>query len=941
MYICKKTRIMKNLNVGLLSFAALPGVLCAQKVADNVTPESPLRPNVVLIYADDLGFGDLGCYGAIGVETPNVNRLSANGLRFTNAHAVASTSTPSRYSLLTGEYPWRKQGTDVAAGDAAMIISPDQYTVADVFKEAGYTTAAFGKWHLGLGAQTGKQDWNKPITPALADIGFDYSYIMAATADRVPCVFIENGSVANYDPTAPIYVNYNQNFEGEPTGRDNPELLYNLKSSHGHNYSIVNGIGRIGYMKGGGTALWKDENIADSITMHAVDFIKRNGTTPFFMYFATNDVHVPRFPHPRFRGKSQMGLRGDAIAQFDWSVGEIVRTLEEQGLLENTLIILSSDNGPVLDDGYVDQAEELVGDHSPTGGLRGGKYSAYEGGTRVPFIVHWPAGIKESGVKAELVSQIDFLDVMACVAGVAGGRSLSPDGYPDQVATWLGDGGKGRPYAVGMAQNHTLTLRTPKWKYIEPKGGAAMIPWGPKIETGYSTSSQIFEYVDGEYDEACNKADAYPSVVDNFDKELGYIRNSTCGEVTIVAKAGETIDLTAYFGPLEGAIVSGDFIDGIVFDLSKVPIRRDASDGSHIGVLSMADGTIHSFSVIIGDTYYGAYHINYNGNPLFMAYNTTHDSSKNEGYKLISPDHSEPSAAGDEIVMVRPVGNGYTLSVQGKVLKEPRLVGWGHIMFSDDEADAGKYLFEETATAGVYKIRSTSEGINYVNVYKEHGVAGNDKSTKAGLATYTLERVDSFPMTLPVDGIAAACFPFNVVIPENVCAYDAIASNIVYDAAIDAHTCTVSPVACSGEILRSGTPVVISGSEGVVEFPVTMSDYNAKTSHPQSLLKGNYVSQTLEQGSDATKYTLLLRDGRAEFSAVGGAVSIGANQCWLECSMPEVSNMLIGFGESVGMHHVPSVSQDGSSRVYTIAGQSLDKPRTGINIVDNKKILFH
>ena len=931
---------MKNLNLGMLSLASLPGALCAQE-AVNEKYEQNTRPNVVIIYADDLGYGDLGCYGAIGVETPNVDRLSNNGLRFTNAHAVASTSTPSRYSLLTGEYPWRKQGTDVAAGDAAMIISPDQYTVADVFKEAGYTTAAFGKWHLGLGAQTGKQDWNKPITPALADIGFDYSYIMAATADRVPCVFIENGSVANYDPSAPIYVNYNKNFDGEPTGRDNPELLYNLKSSHGHDYSIVNGIGRIGYMKGGGKALWKDEDIADSITFHAVDFIKENSDTPFFMYFATNDVHVPRFPHPRFRGKSQMGLRGDAIVQFDWSVGEIVRTLEEQGLLDNTLIILSSDNGPVLDDGYVDQAEELVGEHSPTGGLRGGKYSAYEGGTRVPFIVHWPAEIKESAVKSELVSQIDFLDVMACVVGVERGESLSPDGHPDQVTTWLGQEGKGRPYAIGMAQNHTLTLRTPVWKYIEPKGGAAMIPWGPKIETGYSTSSQIFKSVDGEYDETRNKAGEYPSVVENLGEELEHIRNSTCGEVTIMAKAGETIDLTTYFGSLEGAIVSGDFIDGNVTDLSKVPVKDDASEGSHIGVLAMADGTIRTFAVVIGETFYGAYHINYNGNPLFIAYNTTHDNSKNEGYKLISPDHSKSSAAGDEIVMVRPVGDGYTLSVQGKVLKEPKLSGWGHIMFSDNEAEAGKYIFEETSVSGIYKIRSTSEGVNYMNVYKEHGVVGNDKSTKAGLATYTIEGVESLPVALPVSGTATICFPFNVVIPEGVCAYDIIASNVAFDESINAYTCTMSPIADSGEILKCGTPAVINGSEGVVDFPITMVDNDARNSLPQSLLKGNYVSHTLTQGGATKKYTLVLQNDNAEFSAFDGTADVKANQCWLECDVAEANKLVLCFDEVTGIHAVPSISQESDKCIYNIAGQRLSQSQTGLNIVGDKKVLVH
>ncbi len=483
-------------------------------------------PNVVLIYADDLGFGDLECYGAKGVNTPNINNIAKNGLCFTNAYAVASTSTPSRYSLLTGEYPWRKPGTDVAAGDAAMIISPEQYTVADVFKDAGYTTAAFGKWHLGLGAESGKQDWNAPISPSLADIGFDYSYIMAATADRVPCVFIENGRVANYDSSAPIYVSYRQNFDGQPTGHENPELLYNLKSSHGHNMAIVNGIGRIGYMKGGGSALWKDENIADSITSHAVEFIKHNGDKPFFVYFATNDVHVPRFPHERFRGKSEMGLRGDAIVQFDWCVGEIVRALEEQGVLENTLIILTSDNGAVLDDGYADRAEELVGEHSPTGGLRGGKYSAFEGGTRVPFIVHYPAAIKEPGVKTGLVSQIDFLEVMAKIVGLPEYHSASPDGNGLQADVWLGCEYSDRAFAVGMASNHTLSLILDDWKYIEPKGGPAIVPWGTGIETGYSTEPQLYKKVNGEFDETSNLASEEPVTLKAMQRILENIRNN-------------------------------------------------------------------------------------------------------------------------------------------------------------------------------------------------------------------------------------------------------------------------------------------------------------------------------------------------------------------------------------------------------------------------------
>ncbi|MDE6051347.1 MAG: sulfatase-like hydrolase/transferase, partial [Paramuribaculum sp.] len=278
--------------------------LALGSAAAAATAANTDRPNVIIIYADDLGYGDLECYGAKNVTTPNVNRLAAQGTRFTNAHAAAATSTPSRYAMLTGEYAWRRPDTDVAAGNAGMIIRPEQFTIADLFKSAGYTTAALGKWHLGLGDKTGTQDWNAPLAAGLGDLGFDYSYIMAATADRVPCVFIENGMVANYDPSAPIEVSYRENFPGEPTGKDNPELLYNMRPSHGHDQSIVNGISRIGFMKGGGSALWKDENIADSITDHAIRFMRSHAEEPFFMYFATNDVHVPRFPHSRFRGQN-------------------------------------------------------------------------------------------------------------------------------------------------------------------------------------------------------------------------------------------------------------------------------------------------------------------------------------------------------------------------------------------------------------------------------------------------------------------------------------------------------------------------------------------------------------------------------------------------------------------------------------------------------------
>ena len=416
------------MNKTYMTIALMSPLVCTAAMgAKKAKANNQQKPNVIIILADDLGYGDLGCYGAKNVETPNVDKLAKQGIRFTDAHAIASTSTPSRYSLLTGEYAWRRPGTDVAPGDAGMIIQPTQFTMADMFKSVGYSTCAIGKWHLGLGAETGKQDWNAPLPAALADIGFDHHYIMAATADRVPCVFIEDGKVANYDPSAPIEVSYYRNFPGEPTGKGNPELCYNMKSSHGHNMSIVNGIGRIGYMKGGGKALWKDENIADSITTHAIDFIKKNSDHPFFLYFATNDVHVPRFPHQRFRGKNSMGVRGDAIVQFDWSVGKIMETLDKLGIADNTIVLLTSDNGPVVDDGYQDQAEELLNGHKPAGPWRGNKYSAFEGGTAIPVIVRWPMSVKPNQTSDVLMSQIDFMASFGNLIGATFPKGSAPD----------------------------------------------------------------------------------------------------------------------------------------------------------------------------------------------------------------------------------------------------------------------------------------------------------------------------------------------------------------------------------------------------------------------------------------------------------------------------------------------------------------------------------
>ena len=442
-------------------------------------------PNVIIFLTDDLGYGDVSCYGSKAIQTPNVDRLAKGGLRFTDAHATAATCTPSRYSLLTGEYAWRKKGTGVLPGDAALIIEPGRTTLPSMMRKSGYTTGVVGKWHLGLGI--GNVDWNGEIKPGPLEIGFDYAFIMAATGDRVPCVYLENRRVVGLDPVDPIRVSYKEPFPGEPTGKKNPELL-KMHPSHGHDMAIVNGISRIGYMTGGKAALWKDEEMADRFTEKTLAFLDRNCTRPFFLYFATHDPHVPRVPHPRFFGKTGLGPRGDAIVQLDWCLGEVLNKLEQLKLADNTLVLFSSDNGPVVDDGYKDQAVEKLGDHRPAGPLRGGKYSAYEAGTRVPFIVRWPARVKP-GVSEALVSQIDLLASFAKLTG----QTLSTNDAPDSqeiLPALLGESRVGRSSVV--EQGGPLGLREGGWKYIRPSKGPRRYE-ATNTEPGNDPAGQLFD----------------------------------------------------------------------------------------------------------------------------------------------------------------------------------------------------------------------------------------------------------------------------------------------------------------------------------------------------------------------------------------------------------------------------------------------------------------
>lgn len=496
--------------------SAAAGAAGLAVAADQSRAASKNKPNIVFIYADDVGYGDLSCYGATRVKTPNLDRLAGGGLRLTDAHAGSATCTPSRYSLLTGEYAWRRKDTHILPGDAQLLIHKGQQTLPSMLQQAGYRTGCVGKWHVGLG--NGTIDWNGEIKPGPNEVGFDYSFIIPATLDRVPCVFVENHRVVNLDPKDPIKVSYDEPFPGELTGRDHPELL-KMKPSHGHDQAIVNGVSRIGYMTGGKSALWVDENIVDTLTKKATTFIDQHKAEPFFLYFATPEIHVPRMPNRRFVGDTEMGPRGDSIAELDWSVGQVLAALRRNGLTENTLVMFSSDNGPVVDDGYRDHAVQKLGGHKPAGIYRGGKYSNFDGGTRVPFMVRWPGHVKPDSTSDAMFSQLDMFASLAGLAGQKLGTDAAPDSF-NELPALLGQSKKGRPYVIEHAGS--LSILQDGWKFISPSNGPRMNK-NTNTELGNDPKPQLYNLHD-DPGEQHNLADQEPERVTKLAALLSQVK---------------------------------------------------------------------------------------------------------------------------------------------------------------------------------------------------------------------------------------------------------------------------------------------------------------------------------------------------------------------------------------------------------------------------------
>lgn len=411
------------------------------------------KPNVVLIFADDLGYGDLGCYGATKLKTPNIDKLAAEGRRFTDAHSSSAVCTPSRYGLLTGEYPFRGANGRGLWGPAPphspLLIPTDTLTIADLFKKSGYDTAVFGKWHLGFGE--GRNEWKEPLRPGPQDLGFDYYFGMPVVNSAPPYVYVENDRIFGSDPNDPIFF----------AGRNKKDVtpITPIKPREAQRSGNVYGGAKKAH------ALFIDYEVGTKLTEKATTWIKDRKGKPFFCYFSTTNVHHPFTPAKRFQGTSESGVYGDFVHELDWIVGEVCKSLEESGVADNTLIIFTSDNGGMFNLGGREAAKA---GHKINGDLLGSKFGIWEGGHRVPFIAWWPGKIEAGSVSNQLTISVDL---MATFAALIGQKLENPKDSINMLPALTGNPKK--PLRTEMfitpnKQSH-MAYRKGKWMYIPAK----------------------------------------------------------------------------------------------------------------------------------------------------------------------------------------------------------------------------------------------------------------------------------------------------------------------------------------------------------------------------------------------------------------------------------------------------------------------------------------
>jgi arylsulfatase A len=430
------------------------------------------NPNIIFVMADDMGYGDVGCYNPESkIPTPNIDKLATEGVRFIDAHTPSAVCTPTRYGVLTGRYCWRsrlKRG--VFGGFNQPLIEKDRMTVASLLKEHGYGTACIGKWHLGLNWGTKEErpvdleedyeqmevDFSKPIKDGPRALGFDYFFGTAAcTTDDPPFCFIEN----EYTLGIPNIVS-----PEDPADEDR-ELL------------MVPG--------------WRHEDADIEFTNKATAFIKKQVESkpenPFFVYLPLSVPHIPWLPPDFVKGKSKAGPRGDQVVLFDWSVGQIVMTLDKLGISDNTLLIVTSDNGP----------REGINGHKSAGDLRGLKGSIWEGGHRVPFIAMWPGKIKADTTSDEVICLADLIATCAAIVGVELPNDAGQDSF-NILPALLGEKPDEpiREAIVHHSGSGVFAIRQGEWKLILESKGAGYHDGPPKA----GLPGQLYNLADDSYE---------------------------------------------------------------------------------------------------------------------------------------------------------------------------------------------------------------------------------------------------------------------------------------------------------------------------------------------------------------------------------------------------------------------------------------------------------
>ncbi|MDF7799034.1 arylsulfatase [Pontiellaceae bacterium B1224] len=434
---------MKNSRLNILTAAV--------SLWAGVTFADVSKPNIVLIFADDLGIGDLSCYGATKLKTPNIDKLAMEGRRFTDAHSASAVCTPSRYALLTGEYPHRKNLYAPVFLKTGMVVDTKQQTIASVLKDAGYETAIIGKWHLGFGEKT--PDWNGELKPGPLELGFDYYFGVPVVNSHAPFVYVENHRVVGLVPEDPFVYGQQAKTQVIPE-KMKLDAIGGADAAH---------------------ALYDDYQVGTTLTEKAVEWIKARGNKKFFLCLSTANIHHPFTPAPRFQGTSECGLYGDFVHELDWIVGEIFQTLETQGVADNTLIIFTSDNGGMFN--HTGQEAWEMG-HALNGKYLGFKFDAWEGGHRVPFIVRWPGKVEAGTTSDELICNVDMMATFAALTG----QTLADGQGQDSVnilPALKGESVERDHLLLSPFKKTHLSIRKGKWMYISGKGGGGFS--SPKV----------------------------------------------------------------------------------------------------------------------------------------------------------------------------------------------------------------------------------------------------------------------------------------------------------------------------------------------------------------------------------------------------------------------------------------------------------------------------